>query len=117
MPRLGAGTLILTCGEGGITSAPLRSAPLIPGGGASAQEQHYRTSCAFFVPVRFREQARIAPRNKKIPSPIGEGSVALVLAERGGFEPPEVLPSTVFETATINRSATSPGIKSILTLS
>lgn len=29
-------------------------------------------------------------------------------AERGGFEPPEVLPSTVFETATINRSATSP---------
>jgi hypothetical protein len=30
------------------------------------------------------------------------------LAERGGFEPPEVLPSTVFETATINRSAISP---------
>ncbi len=29
-------------------------------------------------------------------------------AERGGFEPPEVLPSTVFETATINRSAISP---------
>ena len=29
-------------------------------------------------------------------------------AERGGFEPPEVLPSTVFETATIDHSAIFP---------
>ncbi len=30
------------------------------------------------------------------------------LAEREGFEPPEVLPSTVFKTAAIDRSAISP---------
>ena len=29
-------------------------------------------------------------------------------AEREGFEPPEVLPSTVFKTAAIDRSAISP---------
>ena len=29
-------------------------------------------------------------------------------AEREGFEPPEVLPSTVFKTAAFNRSAISP---------
>ena len=29
-------------------------------------------------------------------------------AEREGFEPPEVLPSTVFKTAAIDHSATSP---------
>jgi hypothetical protein len=33
------------------------------------------------------------------------------LAEREGFEPPEVLPSTVFKTAAIDRSAISPGAK------
>lgn len=32
-------------------------------------------------------------------------------AEREGFEPPEVLPSTVFKTAAIDRSAISPGAK------
>ena len=31
-----------------------------------------------------------------------------VSAEREGFEPPEVLPSTVFKTAAIDRSAISP---------
>ena len=31
------------------------------------------------------------------------------MAEREGFEPPEVLPSTVFKTAAIDHSATSPG--------
>jgi hypothetical protein len=31
-----------------------------------------------------------------------------VLAEREGFEPPEVLPSTVFKTAAIDHSAISP---------
>ena len=31
-----------------------------------------------------------------------------VTAEREGFEPPEVLPSTVFKTAAIDRSAISP---------
>ena len=35
----------------------------------------------------------------------------LVFAEREGFEPPEVLPSTVFKTAAIDRSAISPGAK------
>ena len=30
------------------------------------------------------------------------------LAEREGFEPPEVLPSTVFKTAAIDHSAISP---------
>ena len=34
-----------------------------------------------------------------------------VFAEREGFEPPEVLPSTVFKTAAIDRSAISPGAK------
>jgi hypothetical protein len=32
-------------------------------------------------------------------------------AEREGFEPPEVLPSTVFKTAAFDRSAISPGQK------
>ena len=32
----------------------------------------------------------------------------LQVAEREGFEPPEVLPSTVFKTAAIDRSAISP---------
>jgi hypothetical protein len=32
----------------------------------------------------------------------------LDFAERGGFEPPEVLPSTVFKTAAIDHSAISP---------
>ncbi len=31
------------------------------------------------------------------------------VAEREGFEPPDGLPSTVFKTAALNRSATSPG--------
>ena len=31
-----------------------------------------------------------------------------IVAEREGFEPPEVLPSTVFKTAAISRSAISP---------
>jgi hypothetical protein len=32
-------------------------------------------------------------------------------AEREGFEPPEVLPSTVFKTAAFDRSAISPAQK------
>ena len=32
-------------------------------------------------------------------------------AEREGFEPPEVLPSTVFKTAAIDHSAISPGLR------
>ena len=34
-----------------------------------------------------------------------------LLAEKEGFEPPEVLPSTVFKTAAIDHSAISPGTK------
>ena len=33
-----------------------------------------------------------------------------LLAEREGFEPPEVLPSTVFKTAAIDHSAISPKV-------
>ncbi len=36
---------------------------------------------------------------------------AFFVAEREGFEPPEVLPSTVFKTAAIDHSAISPGAK------
>ncbi len=32
----------------------------------------------------------------------------MLIAEREGFEPPEVLPSTVFKTAAIDHSAISP---------
>ena len=32
----------------------------------------------------------------------------MLVAEREGFEPPEVLPSTVFKTAAIDHSAISP---------
>ena len=34
--------------------------------------------------------------------------ISKMLAEREGFEPPEVLPSTVFKTAAIDHSAISP---------
>ncbi len=37
--------------------------------------------------------------------------MVFLLAEREGFEPPEVLPSTVFKTAAIDHSAISPGAK------
>ncbi|MEN9685478.1 MAG: hypothetical protein RLZZ28_1264 [Bacteroidota bacterium] len=33
------------------------------------------------------------------------------VAEREGFEPPDLLQSTVFKTAAIDRSAISPGAK------
>ena len=33
---------------------------------------------------------------------------SFLLAEREGFEPPEVLPSTVFKTAAFDHSAISP---------
>ena len=32
------------------------------------------------------------------------------MAEREGFEPPDLLQSTVFKTAALNRSATSPKV-------
>ncbi len=35
----------------------------------------------------------------------------LYLAEREGFEPPDLLQSTVFKTAAFDRSAISPGAK------
>ncbi len=38
----------------------------------------------------------------------------MLFAEREGFEPPEVLPSTVFKTAAFNRSAISPSAQSQL---
>jgi hypothetical protein len=85
-------------GEGGL-------AALIPVRGAS-DESMAGTSClSFFIPSRFGEQVRPASGNKKCPAAAGP---LIHLAEREGFEPPEVLPSTVFETATFNRSATSP---------
>ena len=39
---------------------------------------------------------------------IKKGSLKASFAEREGFEPPEVLPSTVFKTAAIDHSAISP---------
>ncbi len=36
---------------------------------------------------------------------------SVLLAEREGFEPPDLLQSTVFKTAAIDRSAISPGAK------
>jgi GWxTD domain-containing protein len=39
------------------------------------------------------------------------GTASALLAEREGFEPPVVLPTTVFKTAAIDRSAISPGAK------
>src|ERR1700744_1757324 len=47
-------------------------------------------------------------QNKNAPAKPG---TSICLAEREGFEPPEVLPSTVFKTAAIDRSAISPGAK------
>ena len=38
----------------------------------------------------------------------------MCIAEREGFEPPEVLPSTVFKTAAIDHSAISPDIHKIV---
>jgi hypothetical protein len=40
-----------------------------------------------------------------------EDSKAASRAEREGFEPPVVLPTTVFKTAAFDRSAISPGAK------
>ncbi len=37
-----------------------------------------------------------------------------LLAEKEGFEPPEVLPSTVFKTAAFDHSAISPGVVKVL---
>jgi len=37
----------------------------------------------FFVPVRFGEQVRLASGNKKCPRSMSEGTVILLLAERG----------------------------------
>ena len=39
----------------------------------------------------------------------------MFIAEREGFEPPEVLPSTVFKTAAIDHSAISPEVNLRLT--
>ena len=58
------------------------------------------------------ENKRQPPKSKKPENTQFTGFLVLlelIPAEREGFEPPEVLPSTVFETATFNRSATSPG--------
>ncbi len=46
----------------------------------------------------------------KIKKPGISGLFSLV-AEREGFEPPDLLQSTVFKTAAIDRSAISPGAK------
>ena len=38
-------------------------------------------------------------------------NLVLILAEREGFEPPDLLQSTVFKTAAFDRSAISPKMK------
>ena len=47
----------------------------------------------------------------KKPKPLINQRLRLLVAEKEGFEPPEVLPSTVFKTAAIDHSAISPSAK------
>ena len=117
--------LIKAGAERGITSASLGD-PLR--GGLQPKNNTAALRAAFFAPVRLDELAHRyskylfffailaiplapLPGTKNNPRLWGEGSVDLGLAEREGFEPPEVLPSTVFKTAAIDRSAISPGAK------
>jgi hypothetical protein len=50
--------------RGGLPSA-------IPGGEASNKKFCSRTSCSFFIPIRFAGQARHASGNKKFPASCG----------------------------------------------
>jgi hypothetical protein len=50
----------------------------------------------------------------KIEMPLRWG-ISILLAEREGFEPPDLLQSTVFKTAAFDRSAISPRQKYIST--
>ncbi len=55
----------------------------------------------------FFEETAISPKEKSLITARLSG----IFAEREGFEPPEVLPSTVFKTAAIDHSAISPAQK------
>ena len=65
----------------------------------------------FCFQVRLPKQAFDKTRNKKVrlrPDFLHSS------AEKEGFEPPDLLQSTVFKTAAIDRSAISPGAKVII---
>jgi hypothetical protein len=57
-------------------------------------------------------KAELSTLRKMKKSRLG-GTFCAYSAEREGFEPPEVLPSTVFKTAAIDHSAISPAAKII----
>ena len=61
------------------------------------------------IPTRLR---RGLPKAKKYSAQVKLGAVFFCsLAEREGFEPPEPLSSTVFKTAVIDHSTTSPNMQ------
>ncbi len=62
-----------------------------------------KVGAAGFEPTTLCSQSRYANRTALCPD-----AVKKKFAEREGFEPPEVLPSSVFKTGAINHSATSP---------
>ena len=68
-----------------------------------AHEKPATSWLSLFDLLRIAEQVRHAPKIKKPLSGLFMG-----LAEREGFEPPDLLQSTVFKTAAIDRSAISP---------
>src|SRR5690606_6892989 len=75
-----------------------------PDGGGFSPNKAIRCAHFFFHFLLLSEQAHKSLKTKK-----PDFRRALFgLAEREGFEPPEVLPSTVFKTAAFDHSATSP---------
>lgn len=66
----------------------------------------------FVLSARFRKQSfqRSCTKQKGLSF---RSNLSHSLAEKEGFEPPVVLPTTVFKTAAIDRSAISPGQKYI----
>ena len=87
----------------------LVSLPLTPLSGEKYQRL-YQQSCEMHRHIMILHET-IKPDKNKAPQGFLRPYEALwyyCLAEREGFEPPEVLPSTVFTTAAISRSAISP---------
>ena len=78
---------------------------MIPFRGDRQIQSHHPGGWFFLFPATRSENkfSFLSPENKK---PRWRGGIGF--AEREGFEPPEVLPSTVFKTAAIDHSAISP---------
>ena len=78
-----------------------------PGGEASAPPSNSRRAAFFFrPPAHLNEFARRGPKKK---APRWGRSCSVELAEEEGFEPPDLLQSTVFKTVAIDHSAILPG--------